>query len=175
MAMPQDLGPMTKAMTKGAEGEPPDILREWYKSLGGPQGVIFFWMAATKAYSWFESVVDLGEGDSDGVVQAASPTSVEHLFAPLAHEGRVRIMQALYGGGLTPSELSKTTGFKGGGLYHHLKELKYAAYVREEKGTYLLTYLGRMMLITGTVIASRHVVDREEEGLDAAAAWENVE
>jgi predicted transcriptional regulator len=96
---------------------------------------------------------------------------VERLLSPLAHEGRVTILQALYAGPLGSTALTETTGFEGGRLYHHLRELRYAGYVTQEQGKYRLTQLGRELLITVTLIAEQAIVDRGEEGLAAGEAW----
>jgi len=169
---PRQIGPITKAMCDGEPGEAPAIIKEWYKALQAPSDVIFFWMAATHPFSWIDIVLRLG-GDTQAEcpVVTTPASSVECLLTPLAHEGRIRIMQALYGGTLTPTELTAKTGFRGGGLYHHLKELRYAAYVADDNGRYRLTHLGRQMLITVALIAGRVIKDRGEEGL-AAGTWQ---
>jgi DNA-binding transcriptional ArsR family regulator len=105
-------------------------------------------------------------------VKSTSPAKVERLLSPLAHEGRIKIMQALYDEPLSASDLAAATGFQGGGLYHHLRELKYAAYVRDTSGRYALTELGRQLLVTMTLIARQAIVDRGEEGLAAASVWD---
>ena len=56
-------------------------------------------------------------------------------------------MQALSDGPLSSSDLSAATGYQGGALYHHLKELQYAAFVTQQDGRYRLTELGLRLLL----------------------------
>jgi len=74
------------------------------------------------------------------------------------------------------SKLSESTGLKGGGLYHHLKELLYAGYVSENKGPFSLTNLGRQLLIAMALIARQVIVDRGHDGLGVSrqSAGENT-
>lgn len=172
---PPKIGPITTAMGKMAKGKPPALICEWGKKLQHPGQFIFFWAAATtrnsRGQSWYSMLTNLGDEKPKNPVPTATPaTSVERMLSPLAHEGRVRIMQAMYWEPLTPSGLSEATGFKGGALYHHLKELKYASYVTDKDGRYSLTPLGYQLLVTVTCLASQVVADQAEEGL-AVAAW----
>ena len=175
MATPNDLGPLTRAMMEAEEGEAPNIMREWYKNLKHPNDFVFVWMAATRPWSWISTLVRISdEGDDPASPVATEAAKIDHLLSPMAHEGRIRIMQALYEGPMTPTALTEATGFQGGGLYHHLRELKYAAYVTDEKGQYSLTHLGRQLLITMSLIADQVVEDRGEEGLAAGNQWVNM-
>jgi DNA-binding transcriptional ArsR family regulator len=164
MGMP-DLGPISRAMFSAEEGEPPAIISEWLEHVEQPGDIVFLWAAAGKPLSWTRLTTHFSseDGGVDPLLEVP-PMNVERLLAPMAHEGRVRIMQSLYEGAKSSSELTEATGFRGGGLYHHLRALRYAAYVREERGRYGLTQLGRQLLITMTLIAREVVVDREEEG-----------
>lgn len=54
---------------------------------------------------------------------------------------------------------------KGGNLYYHLRELIYAAYVKDLDGSYDLTDLGCQILFTVASIAGIAVQDKGEEGL----------
>ncbi len=177
MGMPK-IGPITNAMLEGTEGEAPAIIREWCRRLKGPDNVIFFWMGATKHWSWIDinTCLTYEDGEEDSAsggnpVKETSATKVERLFSPLAHEGRVRILQALYESPLSASALSAATGFQGGGLYYHLKELKYAGYITDEEDGYRLTSIGRQLLITAALIAERVVADRGVEGLSTDMRW----
>jgi len=89
-------------------------------------------------------------------------TRFERLLSPLAHEARIRIMQAMYDGPKPSGQLSAATGYRGGNLYYHLKELIYAGYVTERGGGYDLTALGCQMLVTVATIAQSAVRDRGE-------------
>jgi len=162
---PHALGPLTKQAADTADGTaPPALIREWGKRLESEEDVVLLWAAASKRLSWWWMHVAVGPEGDDPVTHAA-PAKVERLVSPFAHEGRVTILQALYGGPLTSSQLCEATGFQGGRLYHHLRELKYAAYVSDEGGRYGLTQLGRELLITFALIAEQAIVDRGEEGL----------
>jgi DNA-binding HxlR family transcriptional regulator len=166
-----EMGPITAAMFD--KDGPPSIIREWVATLEGSDNFVFLWAAATKGVSWSSFHTRLGRGlNEPNAVDTTPAANVERLLAPLAHEGRIKIMQALSGGTLTPSELTARTGFQGGGLYHHLKELKYASYISDKDGKYSLTPLGRQLLMTVTLMAKDAVVDRGEEGLAAGANWE---
>ena len=175
MMAPPKIGPITTAMGKMAKGKPPALICEWSKKLQHPGQFIFMWAAATKrqsgCHSWYSWLTNLGDEKPRNPVPTATPgTSVERMLSPLAHEGRIRIMQAMYWRPLTASELTEATGFKGGALYHHLKELKYASYVKDKDGRYNLTGLGYQLLVTVTCLASQVVVDEDEQGL-AVAGW----
>ena len=164
MGMP-DLGPISRAMFESENGEPPAIISEWQDSIEKAGDVVFLWAAAGKPLSWTRLTTHFHDqdGGADPLLEVP-PMNVERLLSPMAHEGRVRIMQSLYESPKGASGLTEATGFRGGGLYHHLRALRYASYVREERGQYSLTQLGRQLLITMTLIAREIVVDREEEG-----------
>jgi predicted transcriptional regulator len=81
-------------------------------------------------------------------------------------------MQVLYEGTCSAGELASRTGFQGGGLYHHLRELRYARCISESKGRYSLTPLGRQLLVTMIMMARNVIKDRGEEGLAAGANWD---
>ncbi|MGD2175502.1 MAG: winged helix-turn-helix domain-containing protein [Candidatus Brocadiaceae bacterium] len=171
-----EVGPLTDAILADDDGGPPAIVREWEDRLEHPGQFVFLWTAATKRASgtlgWLHVHTHFGEEKPEGdVVTQTSAAKVERMLSPLSHEGRVRIMQALYPAPMAASELSDATGFRGGALYHHLKELKYAAYVTDRAGRYELTQLGVQMLLTVTCMASRVIEDRGEEGLVAGGGW----
>ncbi len=173
---PPKIGPLTSAMGKAKKGERPAIIVEWDRQLQHPGQFVFMWAAATKrranCLSWLWFFVHTGDERPEGDFVTQTPAAnVERMLSPLAQEGRVRIMQALWRGPLTASGLSEATGFRGGALYHHLKELKYAAYVADEDGSYRLTDLGHQLLLTVTCIASKAIEDRGEEGLAVATDW----
>jgi predicted transcriptional regulator len=98
---------------------------------------------------------------------------IERLLAPLAHEGRLGLMQVLYGGRRTSGQLTEATGLRGGNLHYHLKELLHAHYVEQQDGGYGLTGLGTQMLLTVAAIASLYVKDRGDEGLEVLGGWSN--
>jgi len=166
------LGPLYDALCAQGEAGPPALIREWMPHLTKPSHGILLWAGATQQLSWISANVHFGEGEPQNSWVGTTPASkVERLLSPLAHESRIRMMQALYEGPLTSGELSAATGFQGGGLYHHLRELQHADYVCVEGGRYALTQFGRQMLITVSAIASQAIVDRDEEGLAVGAAW----
>jgi DNA-binding transcriptional ArsR family regulator len=173
-----EIGPITTALGEAEEGKPPAIIREWYDKLHHPGNFVFLWAAATRrsdsrCHGWLNMVTHFGEEEpAPDLVTTTPGANVEVMFSPLAHEGRIRIMQALWPGPLTASGLTAATGFTGGGLYHHLKELKYASYITDRESGYNLTPLGRQLLLTVTCLASQVVVDRGEEGLAVAPAWD---
>ncbi len=173
------LGPLTDAIRElPAEGQgPPAIIREWGSQLQYPGHLVFLWAAATRieggCQSWWTMQVHIGDEEPTGNIATRTPgTSVERMLSPLAHEGRIRIMQAMYERAVSPTELTDATGFRGGGLYHHLRELRYASYVKEERGRYELTPLGRQLLLTVTCLAAQVVKDEGEEGLAVGSGWD---
>ena len=177
-----DNAPGTTAAFGGPdEGGPPPIVTEWHRLLQDDQDLIFVWAGcwnqrgARPGWVWLWSHIG-GENDHGGhphPVTATPAASVERMLSPLAHEARIRIMQALYVGPKSSSELSEATALKGGNLYYHLKELAHAAYLTEKDGAYELTQLGCQMLITVATIADKVVADRGEQGLlVTSASWE---
>jgi len=165
------LGPLTEAMLRAERDKPPAIVREWGETVKHPGELVLFWAGSSRSrsggFSWTDLTVNTTDGEEGpvGTVHTTPPEHVERLLAPLAHAGRMRIMQSLYDSDLAAGELSEAVGLTGGGLYHHLRELRHAAYVTDRDGRYALTNLGRQLLITMTVIASRVIVDRGEQGL----------
>ena len=169
---PEELGPLTKSAADTANGsKPPALIREWAARLESPEDVVMLWACAGKQLSWWSMDVCVGPPGDDPVL-AVPATKLERLVGPFAHEGRVKILQALYQGPLTSSQLSESTGFQGGRLYHHLRELKYSAYVSDREGKYALTQLGRELLITLSLIAERAIEDRGEQGLAVGGLWD---
>jgi DNA-binding transcriptional ArsR family regulator len=108
-------------------------------------------------------------GRSEQVTETPA-ANVELLLSSLAHEARVRLLQALYTGPKTTAELTARTGLRGGNLHYHLKELAYAHYVEVRGGRHRLTEFGAQMLITVTCLASIAVKDQGERGL-AVSGW----
>jgi DNA-binding transcriptional ArsR family regulator len=180
--------PVTQAALSTPEGEqgPPPLQREWHQKLTRPGNFVLYWagalrdVAGTASLSWGWMIADCGEpqGRPERAARGLPPpedpdvaAKVECMLGPLAHEARVRIMQVLHEAPRSSSALSEATGLRGGNLYHHLKELIHAAYVREHEVGYALTDLGRQLLVTFACIAAKVVQDREGEGLVVGAEW----
>ena len=179
---PPYIGPVTEAAV-GRGGGPTPLNKEWHAVLRNPGEFVFLWAAANKghgkgdatlSWSWFfcgfgdppsSTDIDNGEAKGDTPNSPTIPAKTERLLSPLAHESRIRLMQALFKGPKGASDLTEATDLKGGNLYHHLKELIYAAYVKEADGGYALTDLGRQLFLTMTCIASLAVKDEGEKGL----------
>jgi len=72
----------------------------------------------------------------------------ERIISPLAHAERIRILQALRGGGKYAADLARITGLESGPLHFHLKILMDAGYILQERerGRYLITMPGRIAL-----------------------------
>jgi DNA-binding transcriptional ArsR family regulator len=176
MEGPPELGPLTQAIGKCRKGKPPALLCEWSDHLDRPGEYVLLWAAAARLESgwqgWYSMDVRTCNEEPSVALPQADGAKVERLLSPLAHQGRIDIMKAMYLRPMTPAELTEATGFQGGGLYHHLKELRYAEYVAQEDGRYRLTPLGRQLLLTVACIASRAIQDRGEGGLAVAADWE---
>jgi len=181
--VPWDKAPITKAALWNSLDEkgPPPIEQEWHGLIEHDQDIILFWGGAWnrggKRFGWTWIGWHVAEDDESakepGEITRTPAVSVERMLAPLAHEARIRIMQALYVRARTSGELSEATGLKGGNLYYHLKELMHAAYVRENDFGYDLTPLGCQMLITVESIAGKLVADRGEQGLMVTSGgWE---
>lgn len=183
--LPWDKAPITKAAlwTSPDEQGPPPIEEEWHRLVNHDQDVILFWGGAWNrggqrprfGWTWigWNVAEDDESAEAPNAVTSAPPASVERMLAPLAHEARIRIMQALYLGAKSSGELSEATGLKGGNLYYHLKELMHAAYVTANDFTYDITPLGCQMLITVASIAGKVVADRGEQGLMVTSGgWE---
>ncbi len=159
------------------KGRPP-YAAEWTGLARNDQDAIVFW-----AGEWNRGGTHLGwgwiwrsTGDTGAVrgslVTETPASNVERLLSPLAHEARIRLMQAMHDDVRTSGELAEATGLRGGNLYYHLKELIHAAYVTERDGGYDLTGLGCQMLLTVTAIAANVVKDRGEEGLVVGSSFE---
>jgi DNA-binding transcriptional ArsR family regulator len=179
------IGPLTDAAwTPARKGRPPAICEEFHARLEKPGDFVLLWTGAfrladeggTKG-SWGTLTVSLGEappGAQGPVVSQVSQVPaahVERMLSPLAHEGRVNLLEILYAGPRTSGELSALTGLKGGNLHYHLRELAHAHYVEQREGRHRITNLGAQMLITVTSIAALRVKDRGEEGLEIDGAW----
>ena len=179
MARPY-IGPLTEQICDTEnDTQPPGIIREWVQSIKNPGEEVFLWAGAalskSAAYSWLsivEGTTDEGDtmgaeegGERESTVTKTPPEHIERLLTPLAHASRIRIMQALYDAPLTATQLSEAVGARGGSLYHHLRDLKYAAYLADGGGQYALTDLGRQMLVTAALIANQTIVDHGKEGL----------
>jgi DNA-binding transcriptional ArsR family regulator len=168
------------AFGKPDDKGPPAIEQEWRALCEHRNDAIFLWAgewnrgSTQLGWVWFWSHLAT-EGDPDRQPHPAvraSAANVERMLSPLAHEARIRIMQAMYDGPKAAGELSDATGLKGGNLYYHLKELLHAAYVKERNGGYDLTELGCQMLLTVAAIADKVIEDSGEEGLLVAGPWE---
>jgi len=86
------------------------------------------------------------------------PEKITRFLSPLSNEQRIVILRSLYEGflkGKTVSELVEDTGFEGGQLYHHLRELERANYVetKEERGRYFISVMGHIALLTASHMA----------------------
>lgn len=157
----------------------PAIGREMHKAAAHDQDAIIFWMGIWRrgksTTGWTHFTWDTKhEDDHPHAVLGVSADTIERMLAPLAHESRIRIMQAMYDGPKTSGEITAETGLKGGNLYYHLRELMHAAYVSEKDGAYDLTGLGAQMLLTVAHIA-RGVGDRLDEGLPIGGHGERNE
>jgi DNA-binding transcriptional ArsR family regulator len=179
------IGPVTDAaLKKSGRGKPPKMAAELHEAVKEPGDYILLWAGACRAgdgkgsFSWSSLTTSLGgvEPTDDRIAQqeVETPAShVERILSPLAHEARIRLLQILYSGPKSSSELSELTGLKGGNLHYHLKELMYADYVREKERQYSLTRLGIQLLITTTCIAHLNVKDMGEDGLEISGGWEH--
>jgi DNA-binding transcriptional ArsR family regulator len=184
---PPYLGPITEAALTAQEDGPPPLIAEWGKKIPEPGNYILLWAGAFRnptgsgCLSWSslltrthwpsEEPADEDEGDTSPPTDPDAAGKVERMLGPLAHASRIRIMQALYEGHHSSSRLSQATGLKGGNLYHHMRELTHARYVREQDGGYALTNYGRQLLLTMTCFACQMVEDRDDEGLVIGSAW----
>jgi hypothetical protein len=162
------------------------MAEELHQAVKEPGDYVLLWMGACKvgdgkgSFSWSSLTTALGgrEPKAEEVAQGEveTPAShVERILSPLAHEARIRLLQILYSGPKSSSELTELAGLKGGNLHYHLKELIYADYVREKDRRYGLTRLGTQLLITMTCIASLNVKDKGEDGLEISGGWEKDE
>jgi len=189
---PPWLGPITDQALKRQPKGPPPMIAEWHDAMRQRGDYVLLWAGAIRPpgekgdRSWSSQWVHTSypTPDEDGNAQTiggtdpdaapmdrASAAKVERLLSPLAHEARVRLMQALYDGPLGSSELTAATSLRGGNLYHHLKELIRAGYVSERDGGYAMTNVGRQLLVTMTCMAGIIIEDRDDEGLVAGSNW----
>ena len=187
---PPYLGPVTEAAfiaRDRKEHTPPPMIQEWGEALEGPGFVLLLagaWRGASEPgkLSWGHLIVSSSgpplppprpeeQEQRSPTTDARVAAKVERLLAPLAHESRVRIMQVLCEGNCTSSELSVATGLTGGNLYHHLRDLIHAGYVRELAKGYALSNVGLQLLLTVTGIAGEAVQDKEAEGLVIGETW----
>jgi DNA-binding transcriptional ArsR family regulator len=181
------IGPVTNAaLSKSGRGKPPKMAEEFHQAVKEAGDYVLLWVGACRAgdgkgsFSWSSLTTSLGgvEPEAGRIAhqEVETPAShVERILSPLAHEARIRLLQILYSGPKSSSELSELTGLKGGNLHYHLKELMYADYVRESERQYRLTRLGTQLLITMTCIASLNVKDKGEDGLEISGGWEHEE
>jgi DNA-binding HxlR family transcriptional regulator len=177
---PPDIGPITAGAFYGEP--PPAIIREWHEFVRKPGDFILLWAGANRMHSktgntlsWSSLSISGGEEPTPedfesgkvqcGLFDPSIGAKVERMLSPLAHEGRISLMGAMFRSPKTSSELSEKTGLRGGNLYYHLKELIHAGYVQDIDNAYALTDLGRQLLLTLTSIASQAVKDRGEQGL----------
>jgi len=165
-------------ITKAALGDPrsggrPPLDQEWHELLTRDQDAVFVWAGAWRrgktiygwTWSWVRAPGEDGLGGEPHPAVSASPSSIERMLSPLAHEARVRLMQTMYDGPKSAAQLSEASGMRGGNLYYHLKELLHASYAKEVEGGYDLTPLGCQMLLTVAAIASKVIEDRGDQGL----------
>ena len=88
-----------------------------------------------------------------------SPKEIARFLSPFSSEQRLIILRSLHEGflqGKTVSELVEETGFEGGQLYHHLRELERADYVetKKERGRYFISVMGHIALLTVSHMAA---------------------
>ncbi|MEW6751621.1 MAG: winged helix-turn-helix domain-containing protein [Candidatus Latescibacterota bacterium] len=167
----QKLPPITAAAF-GQPGDPPGptpIEREWSGMPVQTQDLVVCWagqwIRGQTGLTWSWVRWNKGPESRSDLVTRTPAASVKRLLSPLAHEGRIRLMQAMHDGPKGSGQLSELTGLKGGNLYYHLKELLHGGYVRDEGGLYDLTLFGCQMLATVVSIADTVVQDRGPEGL----------
>jgi len=176
------VGPITDAALEQAR---PDcglskIEDEWMNSLNHDGDFLLLWGGAFKqqwmtgerpepfGITW-HALLFSDTGHAEQVTETPA-ANVELMLSSLAHEARIRLLQALYSGPKSTSELGAGTGMKGGNLHYHLKELAYAHYIEQRDGLYRLTERGAQMLITVTCLAKLVVEDQGERGL-VVSGW----
>lgn len=153
----------------------PAIEREWWNNTPNKNDAFMFWGGTWKrqderigwTWWWWFGDGDEADGGRHPAVDA-SPEAVARMLAPLAHEGRIKLMQAMYNSPKSSGDLTHITGLKGGNLYYHLKELIRSNYVCERDDGYDLTGLGAQMLMTFAGIAGRAIRYSGNEGQVAA-------
>lgn len=189
---PPWLGPLTDQALQGQQDGPPPIIEEWHAAMRERGDYVLLWAGAIRppgekgdrswSSLWVHASYDSPDEDGHAKTTAgadpdsapmdpASAAKVERLLSPLAHEARVRLMQALYDGPLGSSELTAATSLRGGNLYHHLKELIRAGYVSEREGGYAMTNVGRQLLVTMACMASLIIEDKDDQGLVVGSRW----
>lgn len=160
----EEHAPITYRALGKCEGEqgPPPLILEWDSITTQNQDIVVLWAGSWnrngRTISWASHTARIGSPEEHPAVKTP-PAKVERLLAPLAHEGRVKMLQALYDGAKTANQLAGISGLKGGNLYYHLKELLYTEYIEEKNGTYDLTSFGCKMLITMSLVADEHIKD----------------
>lgn len=84
------------------------------------------------------------EGDERSVQEVDPEDIVLSYLEPLANRHRFRVMQELYYGPKSFSELSETTGLRGGNLLFHLEKLVSTSMIlqKQERGVYVLSEKG---------------------------------
>ncbi|MHC4982866.1 MAG: winged helix-turn-helix domain-containing protein [Planctomycetota bacterium] len=171
-----DIGPITTSIYQAKHDQPPGLIREWGAKLTRPGHFLLMLTGAARReggrlQGWGLLLGHFGTKARGAGLADIPATNVERLLSPLAHEGRIRIMKALSDGPLSATALSRATGFRGGAMYHHLKELQHAAYVTQTRRRYGLTPLGCQLLLTVMGLASEYVADRGQEGLAMGNQW----
>jgi len=82
----------------------------------------------------------------------------------LANEHRIRILKALAWDEKTAAQLTEGTGLEGGPLYHHLKELIAARFVRQkERSCYQITREGLDAILTVCAMNRRNTWESKGE------------
>ncbi|HDI31843.1 MAG TPA: ArsR family transcriptional regulator, partial [Thermofilum sp.] len=82
--------------------------------------------------------------------------NIVKLLSPLSNENRIKILKLLFKDVKSSSELSKELRLEGGSLYHHIKELRIAGYIKEiERGKYASTLKGRIAI--ASIVAIAHI------------------
>ena len=179
---PGSVGPITDAALEPARAGcgQSKIEAEWMDSLKHDGDFLLLWGGAFKAQwqvggsanpfgiTWHGlSFSDTGKAEQVVETPAAH---VELILSSLAHEGRIRLLQALVHGPRTSGDLTEATGLRGGNLHYHLKELIHAHYVEQAEGAYRLTERGAQMLITVACLAHMCVEDQGKRGL-VVSGW----
>ena len=165
-----DFGPITVSMFRAPRGQAPAVVQEWGRKLTRPGHFILHIGGALRRETgqlegWGVLLGHFGRKPRDAGIKDIPSEKVERLLSPLAHEGRIEIMKALVSGSAGATVLARRTGFRGGALYHHLRELQYAGYVEQSNRRYGLTKLGRQLLLTMLCLADKVVQDRPRDGL----------